>query len=304
MASDRQRIATHILPRWGTVKLDDILALDVQEWASELAGRRAADTTRKVHGLLDQMLAYAVRHGLLPANPCDGTILPGVPPGREVYFTRAEVEAMAAAFDTTPYSAVTIVLAYTGLRWGELAGLQVGAVDLDGRRMHVVRTETRLGPKDYPKGRRRRTIQIADRAAEVLEPFMRRHRDVREPVFQTQTGRSLIFAHYPQVYFPEALRSARVDGRAIFKDGHPHDLRHTCASWLVQAGVPLLDVSHWLGHADIRSTMRYAHLAPDFGGRAVAALNAAPSLPPTWDSGGKRSHAVPIRSQLTTLRAL
>ena len=61
--------------------------------------------------------------------------------------------------------------------------------------------------------------------------------------------------------------------RAEIKDLRVHDLRHTCASWLVQAGVPLLEVSKLLGHSTIEMTERYAHLAPENLKAAVGVLD-------------------------------
>jgi hypothetical protein len=61
-------------------------------------------------------------------------------------------------------------------------------------------------------------------------------------------------------------------------DFHIHDLRHTCAAWLVQAGVPLLDVSNLLRHASVVMTQRYAHLAPTSARNAVAKLAAGDNL--------------------------
>jgi integrase len=52
-----------------------------------------------------------------------------------------------------------------------------------------------------------------------------------------------------------------------------HSLRHTCASWLVMAGVPLYTVKEYLGHRQISQTERYAHLAPDSLQQATAAMN-------------------------------
>jgi integrase len=51
-----------------------------------------------------------------------------------------------------------------------------------------------------------------------------------------------------------------------------HDLRHTCAAWLVSAGVPLAEVRDLLGHSTVKMTERYAHLAPENVRRAVAVL--------------------------------
>jgi hypothetical protein len=67
--------------------------------------------------------------------------------------------------------------------------------------------------------------------------------------------------------FPAACR------RAGIENFRPHDMRHTCAAWLVQAGVSIREVAELLRHSDIRVTMRYAHLAPDNVRAAVSALD-------------------------------
>jgi integrase len=63
--------------------------------------------------------------------------------------------------------------------------------------------------------------------------------------------------------------------RAEITDFHPHDLRHTCAAWLVTAGVPLPEVRDLLGHSTIQMTERYAHLAPENVRAAVNVLDDA-----------------------------
>ena len=67
--------------------------------------------------------------------------------------------------------------------------------------------------------------------------------------------------------FASACRKAGVE------DFHQHDLRHTCGAWLVQAGVPLIEVRELLRHSTVRMTERYAHLAPHNARAAVAALD-------------------------------
>ena len=80
-----------------------------------------------------------------------------------------------------------------------------------------------------------------------------------------------------EVVTPEAYLGA-VTGdlnarRAEITDFHPHDLRHTCAAWLVTAGVPLPEVRDLLGHSTIQMTERYAHLAPENVRAAVNVLD-------------------------------
>jgi hypothetical protein len=71
-----------------------------------------------------------------------------------------------------------------------------------------------------------------------------------------------------------------------------HDLRHTCAAWLVSAGVPLPEVRDLLGHSTIRMTERYAHLAPENVRAAVARLEgkAAETEPPNGGGESRSGH--------------
>ncbi len=75
-------------------------------------------------------------------------------------------------------------------------------------------------------------------------------------------------------YDPEPETSFRTTCRkAGIKDFHPHDLRHTCAAWLVQAGVPIMEVRDLLRHTTVQVTEKYAHLAPENVRKAVSMLD-------------------------------
>ena len=65
--------------------------------------------------------------------------------------------------------------------------------------------------------------------------------------------------------------------RAGIADFRIHDMRHTCAAWLVTAGVPLTEVRDVLGHSTVKMTERYAHLAPENVRAAVAKLDGSES---------------------------
>ena len=66
----------------------------------------------------------------------------------------------------------------------------------------------------------------------------------------------------------------RVRKRAGLEELRFHGLRHTFASRLVQAGIPLYEVIHLAGHKSLEMVQRYSHLAPDYADRAIQALNA------------------------------
>lgn len=146
---------------------------------------------------------------------------------------------------------------HTGMRKSELLGLTWNRVDLLHGTIH-------FKPGDH-KSKTHATIPINATAREVLERRLgtgkyvihikRKNKEIIEPLGNIKKS------------FATACKKAGI------VDFTPHDLRHTCASWLVQAGIPIAAVCEVLRHSDIHTTMRYAHLAPENARNALAALD-------------------------------
>lgn len=150
---------------------------------------------------------------------------------------------------------ITIAL-HTGCRKNELLKLKWKSVDF-GHRLITLQA-------DENKSARLRTVPLNDEAVSALRrraEFVRRNCPSTEWVMCDEEGNRFI---EPKKGFKKALMLAGIEDFRI------HDLRHTCASWLVSAGIPLADVKDVLGHSSITMTERYAHLAPQ---RARAALD-------------------------------
>lgn len=144
----------------------------------------------------------------------------------------------------------------TGMRKNEMLKLQWRSVDLKNRLIVLLADEN--------KSKRTRSIPLNDSALAVIErrrAFSKKNCPESPWVIAKRDGSRLVSPHNA---FKEACRIAKIDDFRI------HDLRHTCASWLVSAGVPLADVKEVLGHASITMTERYAHLAPH---RAIDAVS-------------------------------
>ena len=124
----------------------------------------------------------------------------------------------------------------------------------------------RLEGRDTKNGKRRAVPlnEEARKALESLGRFRAEHCPDSIWVFSHRNGERV---QYMQNGFKAACRRARLTDLRV------HDLRHTCASWLVQAGIPLLEVSKLLGHSTIEMTERYAHLAPENLKAAVGVLD-------------------------------
>lgn len=256
-ATDRGRLDRHVLPRWRDVAVEAVTPTAVQGWARQMQrGGLAAATVRSCVQLLASILDAARRDGIIPDNPARGVSLPTVPPGAEVYLTRDEADRVLDQMKPDE-QAVTMTLLYTGMRWGEVAGLHLRRVDLLRRRIDVVETLVEVKGqriiKPYPKGKRRRTVPVPRDLADVLAAYLARHPTGRDELVFPSLSRHT----WARSHLQPAMRKADVHHARV------HDLRHTYASWLVQDGVPIAEVSRLLGHASITTTMRYAHFAPD-----------------------------------------
>lgn len=300
--AEKSKLQLHVTPYWGTTPIAAIRPSQVDTWIAWL-GRKHEDrpalapgSIHTCHWLFSAILEMARRDDVIPDNPARGTTLPKLPPAPEVYLTRAEVAATAAAAATDFDGDVILALAYSGMRWGELAGLPAKHVDLDTGRVNVRQTLIEVSGeprriKPYPKGRRRRVVPVNDTLGAVLERRLA-GRDNDDLVFQrprtlvrfanggtkeltrTRVGEGPLrrATWGPRVWHAATLAALGRD------DVRVHDLRHTHASWLVQAGVPLYEVQRVLGHASITTTQRYAHLADDYS-RVLHAIDGGAGEP-------------------------
>jgi integrase len=168
----------------------------------------------------------------------------------------------------TPYWFAMIHLARkAGLRIGELMALEREQVDLSRQ---VIRVDRAVWRKKLstPKHGRIRNVEISAKTAEVL----------RAEIDRLPRGTTLVFPNAHRRMRGESkcdLGLRRCAKRAGLEPFGWHVLRHTYASQLVMAGVPLPVVQELMGHSDIRITMRYAHLSPGHRANAVERLDRA-----------------------------
>jgi len=174
------------------------------------------------------------------------------PPGRIRYLSGPEEAETLIRACRGPLRAIVLTALHTGMRRGEILKLPWERVDLKKGNIRVTKTKT---SKD-------RTIPMNDTLRGVLTGLRTR---IDVPwVFHDEEGKKF---RDPHKKFYWACRRAKIE------DFRFHDLRHTFASWLVMAGVPLATVSELLGHKSITMTMRYAHLSPQHLTQAVKSLD-------------------------------
>ncbi|UJP39369.1 tyrosine-type recombinase/integrase [Cellulomonas palmilytica] len=286
--ADDGRLTKHVEPRWGRVPLVEITRHDVKAWYAELqrGGLSPATAQRCVH-LLSASLNAAVDAGVLSANPAARLRLHVPAPSTERYLSHEEFDAIAAQLDE-PWARMARLLVGTGLRWGEAAGLHAHRVT--PRWVEVVDVWDQHGRqmRSYPKGKKRRQVPlpawlVLDTASATCG--LRHARGVcRAGLVVTSPGGSVMDAGRFRSKWDAACRAAGVGHVRV------HDLRHTYASWLLQAGVSLAEVGRLLGHTSPLTTQRYAHLAETPSAAVLGALGAhGPAL---VDDGAPRLRVV------------
>jgi integrase len=267
-----------IEPRFGEWHVARIDHQAIQTWVNEMAGSGLSPRTlRWIHSVLKMSLDYAIDEGLLPSrNPAARTKFPPQRPTSHTYLTTGEVAALAHLCGGQ--GDVVMILAYTGMRFGELVGLRVEDVDLTARRIRVKRSITQVGGKlveGNPKSAAgRRSIPIPERVVPILSRRVA-GRPPGQPAITSPTGFLLGLENW---------KRATRWRTAILEQGRPalrvHDLRHTYASLARRAGADLRLLQKTMGHASITVTAHiYADLYDDELDDIASALDALDDAP-------------------------
>ncbi|MGV9742889.1 tyrosine-type recombinase/integrase [Nocardia farcinica] len=277
---DRYRayMRNDIIPFFGErFPVDAVTEVMVAKWVNHL-GRVVGNSPKTIankHGYLFGLMDWLRRRGAIAKNPCEATNLPRVHQAEMTFLEPDEYAALEAALPEQWRQFVRFLVA-SGMRWGEATALRVGDVD---RRACTARVRQAwkytggkrvLGPPKTKKSKR--TVNLdPDLVAEL--PLA--GRPYTAWLFANRQGNPIqISTFYKQVWRPTLAALAADPADPLHgKTPRIHDLRHTCASWLLDDGVPLGDVQEHLGHESIQTTKdRYGHVSRDAGKRAAAAI--------------------------------
>lgn len=295
-------VERHVKPRFGTTPLNRITYDDASAWVSGLTGptgnRLSPGAVRYIHRVLFLILEHAVKDGRIARNPAAGVKLPRLPRVERRFLTREQVFDLADAAARYPvpevgeqYRVMILLLAHTGLRWGEASGLRVKRLDLLRRRITVAETLVEVGGRlqaSTPKNHQQRQVPIPGWLAEELAVVVA-EKDPDDLVFATWHGRPLRNLNFRRDVFNRAAVDAGlgewVEGpkRPLYRGVSPHELRHTAASLAAKAGARVSAVQKMLGHSSAKMTLdTYTHLFDDEL-EGVAERFAAP--PPRHQAG-------------------
>lgn len=268
LAEYRRVAARSWMPTLGPLPLDLVARDDVARWIGAQAATRnehgrtpSSKTLANAHGLLSTVMASAVDAGHIPSNPCRGLGIPRTVRGEMVFLSPGEFAVLVSHIPPR-WQPLVSFLAATGLRWGEATALRWGDLDLDVD-VPVVRVQRawKKGAKvkelGAPKTRRSlRTVSLPTQIVGQLRPLAG---DADALVFTADRGGVVHHGNFRWRFWVPAVEAAKLG-----KKPRIHDLRHSHASWLIAAGVPLPVIQRRLGHESIQTTVDvYGHLAPD-----------------------------------------
>lgn len=262
-----------IEPRFGEWHIARIDHQSIQAWVNNMVESGLSPrTVRWVHSVLKMSLDFAIDDGLVPSrNPASRTKFPPPRHTSHTYLSTAEVTALADVCGVQ--GDVVLLLAYTGLRFGELVGLQVEDIDIQARRIRVRRSVTQVGGKlvaGNPKSAAgRRSVPIPQRVMPILA----------QRVVGRLPGQPAVTSPKGSLLGLENWKRATRWRQAILDIGRPalrvHDLRHTYASLARRAGADLRLLQKTMGHASITVTAHiYADLYDDELDDVASALDA------------------------------
>lgn len=238
----------------------DVAAIDVyllRGWLGLLARANAPSTIARKVAAVRAWMRWMRKRGIVSASPADQLVPPrvqrGLPTLLSVDAAKEVVEAPHAPRPMDARDRALLELLYgSGLRVGEACALDLDAIDLERASVRV------LG-----KGRNERVVPLGSKCVEALRAWLQARPGVVSPRGAQDPSALFLGKRGTRLGDRSARRIVHAWGRdgAGRADLHPHALRHTCATHMLDGGADLRAIQELLGHRSLRTTQRYTHVS-------------------------------------------
>lgn len=255
--------------------IKDLKSLKIQEYYNKLLSDNISTSSiKKSHKLLRQFFDYAERECYILKNPCLNVSLPKNNKGTETiinerktkfqYFNEDEIEELLKIFKNTRYYNIILFALGTGMRKGEILGLQWSDVDLESKEIHILHNLSYVanisedGKKNYstilqtPKSNNSiRVIPMSNKIFNLLTSLPKK----ADYVFCNEQG-SHFDIKWTEKIWHNKLKDTNMGNKRF------HDLRHTFATMLLLNGANLIQIKELLGHSSVKITEMYLDALP------------------------------------------
>lgn len=245
--TDLTLIRVHVLPKWGSLHLDEITHRHAVALISEHRMNHKPASTNRLYDTMNTLFHLAIRWETgLKANPLQNVKRYKVNNMKERYLTEEEARKLFDALETSrspQLKHIVAMLLLTGARLSEVLNARREDFDFD----------TKMWKIEVNKSGKTRYVPLSDGAIRLLDS-MPSVAECPYPFANPKTGKP-----YTSIFYAWDI----VRQRAGLSDLRIHDLRHSFASFLINRGRSIYEVQKILGHTQIRTTQRYAHLSQE-----------------------------------------
>ena len=279
----------------GHLRIDKITPRDIQSFINSLTkpgvncrtgGGLAQKTIKHYLSFISSVFSYAQRMELVERNPCEKVLLPKNDTAEKKIYSQEEMQRLLGLMKEEPikYKAFFYLLAYTGMRRGEMLGLEWKDIDFENEIISIRRTSnytTEFGVyTDTTKTKKsQRTLKIAHQITEILKELMaeQKREEARlgskwnktDRLFTTWDGHEM----NPQTPYHFLKKFCEKHDLPFYGI---HSFRHYAASSMIAAGIDVTTVSATLGHCNSTQTLNtYSHMFQDAQARVTAAMDKA-----------------------------
>lgn len=267
-----QSLLKIIVPYFQDRKLWSITDSDIQKYLDYLQNSYqsirnkplAPKTIRHHYCLLNLIFEYAHKYDYINSNPLQKVDSPKLEKHKVDALSKNHVIRFLEELEALPLvnRLMYTLLLTTGMRRGECFGLQWGDIDFQTQTIKIHRNVTYSANNGIVVGKTKteageREIPLTDRATELLRGYMKQERvryTITEESFVFHSAESTMLPRDP-TYITKHMK--KFMAQIELPDMSPHDLRHTCASLLIQSGADVKSVQDLLGHADASTTLNF-----------------------------------------------
>lgn len=257
------------------MKLNEVKASDIQAFYIKQLERVSANSVIHYHAIIHRAMKYAVKTDLIVANPVDKVDRPKKNSFQGNFYSEEELQQLFEIAKGIKIELPIILASFYGLRRSEVLGLKWDAIDFQRNTITIQHTFSTCNIEgstievaaDTTKTKSsRRTLPLIPQFRDLLLEKWEKQEEYKRVCGRCYNKKYIDYICVDEMgniikpnYLTESFSSL------LKKNGlrhiRFHDLRHTCASLLLNNGIPMKQIQEWLGHSDFSTTANiYAHL--------------------------------------------